>query len=259
MAAVTVSGCIVTYNNMRTIEKTVSTLLEFTRGVDFTLYIQDNDSTDGTPDFLLEKFKDEPRVIVTKRGINNGFGAGHNSVLSKIDSDYHVIINPDIEIRSDVIVSMAKYMEQNKDIGLLSPRICFPDGRDQILGKRDPKISYLVASRMRNEASPGKLLREYAMLDCDLSKPCDIQNATGCFMMLRTSVFKEIGGFDSHYFMYFEDCDLTRTVRKKYRAVYYPDAIIYHVWGRESKKNLRLMAVQIKSMMYYFKKWWKNA
>ena len=59
MAVTTVSGCIVTYNNMRTIEKTVSTLLEYTKGVDFTLYIQDNDSTDGTPDFLSERFKDD--------------------------------------------------------------------------------------------------------------------------------------------------------------------------------------------------------
>ena len=258
MAAKTVSGCIVTYNNMRTIEKTVETLLENTKGVDFTLYIQDNDSTDGTPDFLIKRFATDPRVIVTKRGVNNGFSAGHNSVLPLIDSDYHVVINPDIEIRDDVISAMVSYLDSNADIGLLSPRICFPDGKDQILGKRNPKLSYLVASRLRNEASPSRLLREYAMLDCDLSKPCDIENATGCFMMFRTSLFKEIGGFDSHYFMYFEDCDITRTVRKSKRAVYFPDAIVYHVWGRESKKNLRLMIVQIRSMMYYFKKWWKN-
>ena len=255
MAVTTVSGCIVTYNNMRTIEKTISTLLEYTKGVDFKLYIQDNDSTDGTPDFLSERFKDDERVVVTKRGINNGFAAGHNSILSSIESDYHVVINPDIEIREDVITKMTEYMSENEDIGLLSPRICFPSGKDQILGKRNPKISYLVASRMRNEESPSALLREYAMLDCDLTKPCEIENATGCFMMFRTDVFKEIGGFDSHYFMYFEDCDITRTIRQKYKAVFYPDTIVYHVWGRESKKNLRLMLVQIKSMFYYFKKW----
>ena len=231
MAVNTVSGCIVTYNNMRTIEKTVSTLLEYTKGVDFTLSIQDNDSTDGTPDFVMKAFADDPRVIVTKRGVNDGFGAGHNSVIGMIESDYHVIINPDIEIRSDVISDMVSYMEQNRDIGLLSPRICFPDGRDQILGKRDPKLCYLIASRMRNEASPSDALREYAMLDCDLSKPCDIENATGCFMMIRTDVFKSIGGFDGNYFMYFEDCDITRTVRQDHRAVYYPDTIVYHVWG----------------------------
>ncbi len=258
MAVKAVSGCIVTYNNMRTIEKTVATLLDNTKGVDFTLYIQDNDSTDGTPDFLMKRFSEDPRVIVTKRGVNDGFSAGQNSVLPLIESDYHVVINPDIEIRSDVITSMASFLDENEDIGLLSPRICFPDGKDQILGKRNPTLPYLAASRLRNDASPSKLLRSYAMLDCDLSVPCDIENATGCFMMIRTEIFREIGGFDSHYFMYFEDCDITRTVRKNHRAVYFPDAIVYHVWGRESKKNLRLMIVQIRSMLYYFKKWWRN-
>ena len=93
------------------------------------------------------------------------------------------------------------------------------------------------------------------MLDADLSVPCDIENATGCFMLLRTDLFKRIGGFDTHYFLYFEDSDLTRAVRQTSRAVYYPDACVYHVWGRESKKNSRLRRIQIQSMLYYFRKW----
>ena len=85
-------------------------------------------------------------------------------------------------LKENVIKKMVDYMEKNQDIGLLSPRICFPDGRDQILGKRNPRLKYLVASRLRGD-EPGKLLREYAMLDCDLSKPIQIENATGCFML----------------------------------------------------------------------------
>ena len=107
---------------------------------------------------------------------------------------------------------------------------------------------------MRSE-NPGKLLREYAMLDRDLSKPTDIENATGCFMFIRTSLFKEIGGFDSRYFMYFEDCDLTREVNQRSRTVYYPGATVFHEWGRESKKNFKLKLIQINSMISYFGKW----
>ena len=149
-------------------------------------------------------------------------------------------------------------MEEHPEIGLLSPKICFPDGRSQILGKRNPKIKYLIASRMRDEANPSPELREYAMLDEDLSVPCEIENATGCFMMFRTDLFKKIGGFDKRYFMYFEDCDITRTVRKYAKAVFYPEAVVYHVWGRESKKNFKLMLVQISSMFKYFIKWFNK-
>ena len=250
-----VSGCIVTHNNMRTIEKTLRTLLDCTKGVDFKLYIVDNLSTDGTPDLVREKFGTDRRVELLEPHTNHGFGAGHNLVMDRLDSEFHAVINPDVILRDDVLKVMTDYMRANSDVGLLSPRIRFPDGRDQVLGKRNPTVRYLAASRLRGKGAPNALLREYAMLDEDLSKPCDIENATGCFMLLRTDLFRSIGGFDEHFFMYFEDCDLTRTVRQTSRAVYFPDACVYHVWGRDSKKDSRLRRIQIQSMFYYFRKW----
>ncbi len=246
-----VSGSIVTYNNISTIAKTLETIFTQTKDIDFKLYIVDNGSSDGTPEFIEKNY---PQVSVIRSEKNVGFGAGHNIVINSVDSSYHAIINPDIVLKENVIKKMVDYMEENTDIGLLSPRICFPDGRDQVLGKRNPRLKYLVASRLRGD-EPGKLLREYAMLDCDLSKPVRIENATGCFMLLRTDVLKKIGGFDDGYFMYFEDADLARRVNEVSRCVYYPNAIVNHVWGRESKRNLKLMCVHIESMFRYFRKW----
>ncbi len=246
-----VSGSIVTFNNISTIEKTLETIFTQTKDIDFKLYIVDNGSSDGTPEFVEKNY---PQVSVIRNEKNVGFGAGHNIIINSVESSYHAIINPDIVLKENVIKKMVDYMEENQDIGLLSPRICFPDGRDQILGKRNPRLKYLVASRLRGD-EPGKLLREYAMLDCDLSKPIQIENATGCFMLLRTEVLKNIGGFDDGYFMYFEDADLTRRVNEVSKCVYYPDATVNHVWGRESKRNLKLMCTHIDSMCRYFCKW----
>ena len=97
-----VTGCIVTYNNIRTIGTAVSTLLKYT-ACDFTLYAVDNGSTDGTVEFLRENFP-QVKLIISERNI--GFGAGHNSILNQLNSDYHVIINPDIVLRDDVITQM---------------------------------------------------------------------------------------------------------------------------------------------------------
>ena len=246
-----VSGSIVTFNNISTIEKTLETIFTQTKDIDFKLYIVDNGSSDGTPEFVENNY---PQVSVIRNEKNVGFGAGHNIIINSVESSYHAIINPDIVLKENVIKKMVDYMEENQDIGLLSPRICFPDGRDQILGKRNPRLKYLVASRLRGD-EPGKLLREYAMLDCDLSKPIQIENATGCFMLLRTEVLKKIGGFDDGYFMYFEDADISRRAAKITRVVYYPDAVVYHVWGRESKRNFKLMRIHIQSMLKYFIKW----
>ena len=73
-----VSGCIVTYNSKDNISPTIKSVLEMTKGVDFTLYIVDNDSTDGTADFIEKTF---PEVVVIRAGSNSGFGAGHNKVI----------------------------------------------------------------------------------------------------------------------------------------------------------------------------------
>lgn len=246
-----VTGSIVTYNNMNTIGKTLETLFEFTKDIDFKLYVVDNVSADGTPDFIEKNY---PQVEVIRMKENVGFGSGHNVVIEKINSLYHAVINPDIVMIENAVKEMADYMDKNADVGLLSPRISFPDGRDQILGKRNPHFKYLVASRLRGD-EPGRLLREYAMLDADLSKPVEIENATGCFMMFRTDVLKKIGGFDRRYFMYFEDADITRTVNSVSRALYYPYATVNHVWSRESKRNTKLMMIHFKSMLKYFLKW----
>ncbi|MCQ2479260.1 MAG: glycosyltransferase family 2 protein [Clostridia bacterium] len=247
-----ITGCIVTYNNMKSIKDTVETVLKFTDPESFRLYVVDNGSTDGTPEFIRENY---PEVCLIETNTNSGFGKGHNTVLPMLSSQYHIVINPDIVIKDEAINKIVDFMDNNPDIGLVSPKICFPDGREQILGKRNPRLKYLVASRMRDEGDPSKLLKEYAMLDCDLSDVTDIENTTGCFMVFRTDVFKSLKGFDPGYFMYFEDADIARRANKITRVVYYPHAIIYHVWGRESKRNFKLMLIHIKSMFRYFFKW----
>lgn len=243
-----VSGCIVTFNNIKTIDNAVRTLLENT---DIDLFVVDNGSTDGTPEYLEQNF---PQIEVVRAPSNIGFGAGHNYILDRLNSDYHAIINPDVVIRDDIVSVMADYLDNNPDVGMLSPEIRFPDGRLQILGKLNPMPYYLVASRLRSD-EPSKLLRKYAMMDQPLDKPIQIQNATGCFMFIRTSLFKEIGGFDKRYFMYFEDCDLTRQINKISKVLYFPFATVYHEWGRESKRNTKLKVIHIQSMMKYYAKW----
>ncbi len=252
MEKYTVSGCIVTHNNMSSIKGTLDSILEYTKGVDFKLFVVDNLSTDGTPDFIRENY---PQVELIEPGTNKGFGSGHNEVLDKIDSKYHAIINPDIVIDNDVIKIMADKMDEDDSVGMVSPKILFPDGRLQILGKRKPKLKYLIASRMRKGNEPSQLLAEYAMLDKDPDSEYQVEIATGCFMFIRTDIFKKIGGFDDRYFLYFEDFDLACEVNRISKVIYYPKAAIYHVWGRESKKNFKLKIVQLKSMFKFYLKW----
>ncbi|MGN0469228.1 MAG: glycosyltransferase family 2 protein [Acutalibacteraceae bacterium] len=247
-----VSGCIVTYNNKDKIARTIESVLENTKGVDFELFVVDNNSADGTAQYIKENF---PGVTVIESRTNSGFGAGHNKVLPFLTSEYHVVINPDIILKDDVITELASYADSHSDIGLISPQIRFEDGRIQQLGKRNPTIRYLGCHWFHKGDEPSKTMTEYCMLDMPQDKPFEITNATGCFMFFRTSVFKELGGFDERFFMYLEDCDIARRVAQKYKAVHYPMASVFHLWERGSKTNKKLLKIHIESILKYFLKW----
>ena len=249
-----VSVCIVTYNNKDKISATINSVIEQTKGVELDFYIVDNNSTDGTAKFIKENF---PTVNVIESGENSGFGAGHNKVLPFLDSKYHVVVNPDIILKDDVITELCEYADEHEEVGLLSPQIRFEDGRIQQLGKRNPTVRYLGSHWFHKGDEPSKTMIEYCMLDMPQDKPFEISNATGCFMFFRTKAFKELGGFDERFFMYLEDCDIARRISEseKYKALHYPMADVYHLWERGSKKSRKLLMIHIKSIITYFLKW----
>lgn len=251
MEKIKVSACIVTHNSSDCISSALLSLLTQTKGVDLQLFVVDNCSHDSTVDIIKKSFKQASLHCLKK---NSGFAAGHNFVLPRLNSKYHAIINPDIEIKSDVLSQMVSYLEENENIGLLSPKILYPSGAAQPHGKRRPNCKYLLAGRFRNEQKPSAAFAEYAMLEKGESAPFEIENASGCFMLIRTELLKKLNGFDERFFLYFEDSDLTLRLNKISSAFYFPQAAVYHSWARDSKKKIRFKLIEFKSMLYFFKK-----
>ncbi|MGI5959416.1 MAG: glycosyltransferase family 2 protein [Massiliimalia sp.] len=244
-----VSACIVTYNDESTVLRTVETLLQFTKGVELKIYISDNGSSDHALERIREKF---PQVIILESDCNRGFGAGNNAVLSQLDSDYHVLVNPDIEIDHDVLTQMADYMDTHTDVGILTPKVLNMDGTVQHLPKLRPKFIYLLSGRLH-------FLQEkrdhFTFADREVVNPEEIDFCTGCFMFLRTDLFRKVGGFDERYFLYLEDADLTREIQKYAKAVYHPDMTVFHKWHRASGHSVKYLLIHIHSMFKYFWKW----
>lgn len=247
-----ISACIVTYNNKDKISTTINSLLEKTTDVDFQLYVVDNCSPDGTADYIEQNF---PQVTVIKSRRNAGFGAGHNMILPFLDSDYHVVVNPDIILKDNAIVKLAEYAREHEDVGLLSPQIVFEDGSIQKLGKKNPTVRYLGGHWFMKGDKGSALMDDYCMLNRPDNEPFEITNATGCFMFFRTSVFKQLGGFDERFFMYLEDCDIARRAAEISTVLHIPSVEVVHLWERASKTNKKLLMIHIQSILKYFLKW----
>ncbi len=251
MNKVQVSASVVTYNNIDTVKKCVQSLLDNTAGVNFSLFVYDNKSTDGTLDYL----KTVDNINLVQSNENKGFGAGHNAVLFDVDSQYHAFLNPDIVINQDTISILAKYLDEHPDVVLVTPKICNADGSEQFLPRLQPKMKYLLSGRI---PFLKKIRKEFTMADKNLDKPTALEFCTGCFMMGRTRLLQQVGGFDERYFMYLEDADISRTMLKHGKIMLVPEAVATHYWNRESSHKLKYLLIHISSALKYRKKWRKS-
>lgn len=249
-----ITAGIVTYYNEETIAKCVGSLIENTLNLDFKLFIIDNNSQDKTLD-IVAGFKEDARIEVIETQQNLGFGSGHNQVLSQLDSDVHFVINPDIFVETSVLEELANYLLNDSSAVMITPKILNMDGTEQYLPRHQPTLRTLILSRFKWFAH---YRTAYRMEDKIIDKPIYIEQCTGCFFGVKTSVFKEIGGFDSRFFMYFEDADLSRKARNKGNIIFYPHNYAYHRWERANARQLVGIMRYFSSMITYFNKWgWK--
>ena len=227
-------------------------------GINVKLYIIDNSPT---PD--LKTAFEGLSVAYHFMGENVGYGRAHNWAIEQAGkSRYHFILNPDILIHEGVIEALMQFMDSNPDVGMVCPKVLNADGSIQYLNKRHTTVYDLFLRRfLPKKIRPffQKRLDYYEMKDMGYDSVYNVPFVTGAFMFCRTSILKEVGGFDPRYFMYFEDADLSRKFQiKGYRTVYYPHVSVTHLWERASHKSAKMAFVLIANGIRYFNKWgWK--
>jgi GT2 family glycosyltransferase len=222
--------------------------------MDIALYLIDNSDNDK-----LAAVAHEFGAHYIHRPDNPGFGVAHNLAIAAAleqGADYHVVLNPDISFSPEVLPALFAYMEQHRDIGLIMPDIRYPDGSRQHLCKLLPHPVDLTVRRFL----PGLYrlsgrLEHYEMRRGDYDRIMEVPALSGCFMFLRSSVLKQVGGFDERFFMYLEDVDLSRRIGRVARTVYFPGVSITHAYQKGSYKNSALLLRHIRSAVQYFGKW----
>ncbi len=221
------------------------------------LYLIDNSPTDELKDLI---FSDRVEYIFNPA--NPGFGAAHNIAIKKAITEksiYHLILNPDIFFEGGVLEKLVSFMNVNKDIGHVMPKVLYPNNEIQYLCKTNPTPFDLFARRFM----PGPIKKlfkarmdKYEYKDKDYSRIMfNIPYLSGCFMFLRTDTLKKVGLFDDRIFMYIEDADLTRRFLEVSKTAYYPDAVVYHHFAKGSHKNWKLTWYSIHGAYIYFNKW----
>lgn len=187
---------------------------------------------------------------------NLGYGGGHNLSINAVNSTFHLIINPDVTLNPDNLGLAIEYMEAHPDVVLLAPNATDENNNMLFLAKRTPQLHVLLARALKLrflERVFEKDMERYEYRDVmPTNAPYEIELASGCYMFCRSQHLKKIGGFDSTYFMYFEDFDLSIRLRKVGKIIFLPDLKILHYGGNASRKGFRHLVYFSTSMGKFF-------
>jgi hypothetical protein len=245
------SSLLIAINKLQAIQTTVSAII----------YIIDN-SQEQTPLLL---FVEKQQELLGGDNIefryigghgNVGYGAAQNKAIKAIDSDLHLILNPDVTVESEALVEGVKVFADNRSVVMLSPRAENNFGEKQYLCKRSPTVLTLLIRGFLPkflQESFKKRLDNYEMRDLSENGLTEgIPFISGCFMLSDTRALRDIGGFDERYFLYFEDFDLCLRMKNHGSLVYSPNVQITHAGGEASKKGFSHIWYFTKSGIRFF-------
>jgi GT2 family glycosyltransferase len=247
-----ISASVVTYKaSFESISDLIDSLVESKLN---RVYIFDN-----SPENLLGRYFRHPKIVYRHIPSNPGFGSAHNmGFRDAIESgiDYHFVINPDIHLVPCVIDQMVQNMEKDTSIGMMMPRIEFPDGTIQHLPKLLPSPLSILRRKLKSPVRLHKaFVNMYELRFVDEHMTYSSPTLSGCFTLFRISAVKEVGYYDERYFMYFEDWDLARRMHDKFKTIYSPEVKVIHEYYSGANKSIKLFFHFIRSMIIYFNKW----
>jgi GT2 family glycosyltransferase len=184
-------------------------------GVALQVILVDNASADGTADAVRDRF---PHVHVLETGANLGFPRANNLALPLVRGRHLLYLNPDTEVGEGTLRSCVETLDADPTMGVVGCRLLYPDGSIQYEGARTAyrlrhlayELLYLHMFFPRSRIF-GEHLMGYWAHDTDR----DVEAVCGAFLMVRSELAREIGGFPEDVFMYFEDLAFCLRVRMR--------------------------------------------
>lgn len=199
----------------------------------------DNSPHSEAPEIARQELVGWPVIVQEGHG-NIGFGRAHNLALARM-GEFHLILNPDIQMQPDALSAAIGFMRVNTDSGLLTPMAHWPDGTRQFLCKRYPALLELIlrgfAPAPVRAWFDERLARYEMRAETNHEVYWSAPIVSGCFMLFRSEVLKKLDGFDPDYFLYFEDFDLSLRSGKLARTAYVPTVRITHAGGHAARKG----------------------
>jgi GT2 family glycosyltransferase len=207
---------------------------------------------------LAEAMTAHPKAIAIPRDDNRGFAAGMNEAAARAQSEYLLLLNPDCRVTAGALETLGNYLELHRDVAAVGPRVISPDGSLQATGRRFPTAFTGLFGRASffTRAFPSNPMSRRNLPSADTDRPIDVDWVAGTCVMIRSSAFRDVGGFDEAFFLYWEDADLCLRLRQRGANIaYVPAAVVEHGLGQSSDRarSRSLIAFHRSALHYYSK------
>ena len=217
---------ILNWNGLSYLKMFLAIVLENSRDEETVVCVADNGSTDGSPEWVAENFK-EIKLILLKK--NHGFAEGYNLALNQIDARYFVLLNSDIEVTKNWLIPLVTFMDNNPDVASCQPKV----------------LSYYNKDHFEHAGAAGCFIDKYGYPFCrgrvlnivekdtgQYDSAINVFWSSGACMIVRSEAWKRCGGFDADFFAHMEEIDLCWRFHKAgYRVCFLPESVIYHIGG----------------------------
>lgn len=206
---------------------------------DFEIILIDNNSTDGSADFLESKYQNS--ITLIKNLDNRGFGKACNQGLHIAKGEYTLFLNPDTIIGHTTLERCVNFAQETDNLGLLGLRMVNEKGMFLTESKRgipSPKASFFRLTGLNSLLTNSKTANAYYAPHVAESVRGKVDVISGAFMLAETEKLKSLKGFDEDYFMYGEDIDLSyRSKQAGFDNYYLGTETILHHKGKSTDKT----------------------
>jgi GT2 family glycosyltransferase len=170
---------------------------------------------------------------------NGGFAFGNNvairpALLGTNPPEFVLLLNSDTVVRRDAIATLVRFLESRPEVGIVGSRLEDPDGTPQCSAFRFPTLRSELAEAL-NFGFVNRLLHRHVILPGIAAEACPTAWVAGASMLVRRTVFDEVGLLDKRYFLYYEEVDFClRAAQAEFACWYEPASRVVHLVGQSS-------------------------
>lgn len=251
----------VNYNDKEKILDQIRSVQSGTSGILFEQIVVDNGSSDDSLALIRAQF---PQVQIVENGENLGFGEANNRGVHVSSGEFVLFLNPDMRVAPGSLGTLVNWMRAHPDVGIASCRLVDQEGLTQqdALPRRFPNLWHLFAMLVKIPHFFPWILNRYLYHGFDPKKEQDVDSVRGSFLLTRRTILDTLGwAFDPRYFIWFEDVDTCREVKRLgFRVVYTPIVSCVDYVGQTFKRqpSYQKQVWFTQSMVVYVRKWYGN-